>query len=236
MKQIIIFLSAMLALTAPVQAQTVANETVVAVIDTGIAEVGALEGRVIANYDLYEVEEPRAELQSSHGTMVANIIAERTDANVKFIGLRVDRTRCYGEICEVDEIALQRAVRLAIELDVDVVQASLSGKMNRETRDLFIEAANSGITVVLASGNRGGVALAGQILKETEANVYVVASIDERGRPSEFSSRLRGKLRQEMIWRVGENVPTIKRDGEPTNATGTSFAAPIYASELILQR
>ena len=236
MIKIILFVASIFAAIAPAYAQDDNNEIVVAIFDTGVAEVGALKGRVIANHDLYKVDSPRAELQSSHGTMVANIIAERTDANVKFIGMRVDRTRCYGDICEVDERALQRSLRLAIELNVDVIQASLSGKMHSETRDLFVEAANKGITVVLAAGNQGGVALAGIILKEAQGNVYVVASLDAEGRPSEFTSRMRGSLRDQMIWRLGENVPTIDRTGNATSATGTSFAAPLFASELIVSR
>lgn len=236
MNKIILFFASVLAAITPVQAQEANDRVVVAVFDTGIAEVGALTGRVIANHDLYKVESPRAELQSSHGTMVANIIAERTDENVQFIGMRVDRNRCYGDLCEVDERALRRALRLAIDLDVDMIQASLSGRMSGETRDLFIEAADKGIAVILAAGNKGGVALAGTILKKAEGNVYVVASLDAEGRRSEFSSRMNGKLRDEMIWRLGEDIPTINRDGEITNATGTSFAAPIYASELLLQR
>lgn len=236
MNKFIIFIASIFAAIAPAYAQDANDEIVVAVFDTGIAEVGALQGRVIANHDLYRVERPRAELQSSHGTMVANIIAEHTSDNVKFIGMRVDRNRCYGDICEVDERALQRALRLAIDLDVDVIQASLSGKMHSETRDLFIEAANSGITVVLAAGNQGGVALAGVILKEAGGNVYVVASLDAEGRPSDFTSRMRGRLRDQMIWRLGEDIPTIDRAGNATSATGTSFAAPLFASELILRR
>lgn len=236
MNKIILFVASIFAAIAPAYAQDANDEIVVAVFDTGIAEVGALEGRVIANHDLYKVDSPRANLQSSHGTMVANIIAENTADNVKFIGMRVDRNRCYGDLCEVDEKALQRALRLAIDLDVDIIQASLSGKMRSETRDLFVEAANKGIAIVLAAGNKGGVALAGGILKEAEGNVYVVASLDAEGRRSEFSSRMNGSLRDQMIWRLGEDVPTIDRTGNATSATGTSFAAPLFASELIVRR
>ena len=235
MKKIILAIAALLAVPTAAAAQE--SETVtVAVLDTGISEVGALRGRVEGNYDLYDPEDPRDEMRSSHGTMVANIIAERTPSNVRFIGMRVDRNRCRGDICEVDERAIRRAVELAIELDVDVIQASLSGRMRRETRDLFIEAANRGIIVVLAAGNHAGVALAGMILKEADANVYVVASLDERGRPSEFSGRMNGSLRERMVWRPGENIATIDREGQPAEVTGTSFAAPQYASELIARR
>lgn len=236
MKKIILFIAGMLAAITPVQAQETTDHVVVAVFDTGIAEVGALKGRVIANHDLYKIDKPRAELQSSHGTMVANIIAERTSQNVKFIGMRVDRNRCYGDLCEVDEKALQRALRMAIDLEVDVIQASLSGKMHGSTRELFVEAANKGITIVLAAGNKGGVALAGMILKETTGNVYVVASLDAEGYPSDFTSRMRGSLRDQMVWRLGEDIPTIDRAGDPAKATGTSFAAPLFASELLLNR
>lgn len=237
MKKIIIAIAALIAMPSALFAQNVRNDIItVAVLDTGIAEVGALEGRVTEGYDLYSPEEPRERLQSSHGTMVANIIAERTGDNVRFIGMRVDRNRCRGDICEVDERAIRRALRLAIDLDVDVIQASLSGRMTSETRNLFIEAANKGITIVLAAGNHGGVALGGMILKEAQANVYVVSSLDSEGRPSDFSARMNGRLRDLMIWRPGENIPTINREGEPTLATGTSFAAPQYASEIILQR
>ena len=235
MKILIIAIAALIAMPAQLSAQEANRTITVAVLDTGIHEVGALSGRVEANYDLYDPEDPREEMRSSHGTMVANIIAERTNENVRFIGMRVDRNRCRGDICEVDERAIQRALRLAIDLDVDVIQASLSGRMHRETRDLFIEAANKGITIVLAAGNHGGLALAGMILKEVEANVHVVSSIDADGRPSEFSARMNGRLRDRMIWRMGENVPTVNKSGEPTTATGTSFAAPQYASELIAQ-
>ncbi len=233
MRNIVTLLAGLVALQTPSIAQAQSDPTIVAVLDTGIAEVGALTGRVRSTYDLYSVNEPREELRSSHGTMVANIIAERTAHDVQFIAMRVDTDHCKGEICEVDEEALRRAVRLSIDLDVDVIQASLTGRMRRETRDLFVEAANSGITVVLASGNHGGLSLAGMILSEVEDNVHVVASLDHNGRPSEFSARLRGRLRDHMIWRPGEEIATINRAGESTLATGTSFAAPIYASELL---
>lgn len=235
MKKIIIAIAALIAMPVAAGAQE-SDSITVAVLDTGIAEVGALEGRVIGNYDLYDPEEPRAELRSSHGTMVANIIAERTDANVRFIGMRIEKNRCRGDICEVDEKAIRRAIRMAIDMDVDVIQASIYGRMRRETRDLFIEAANNGIAVVLAAGNHGGLALGGMILKEAPANVYIVSSLDQDGRPSEFSAHMNGRLRDQMIWRLGEDIPTVNRTGEPTLATGTSFAAPLYATEIILQR
>ena len=56
MKNIIIAVAALLALPTQSFAQDSGNTITVAVLDTGISEVGALKGRVDGNYDLYDPE------------------------------------------------------------------------------------------------------------------------------------------------------------------------------------
>lgn len=205
----------------------------VAIIDTGVGATPVLRGQIAASYDMLHPDRPREALASPHGTWVAGVIALNAKAKFEIISLRVDLPgRCIGGACVMDRSAIGRSVQKALDEHADIIQMSSYGAIPRGVRNMFVKAAASGTSIVLCAGNQKNIALAGQVAREAGAGVYVVGSLDTKGKISTFSARPFGKV-DYFAWRIGENVATQGLSGEATTQTGTSFAAAILTAELI---
>jgi len=221
-------------LGTPIQAhaEAVREPILIAVVDTGVAEVGPLVGHVVESYDMVRPERPRTELKSFHGTAVAGVIALNMKRPYGIISMRVDSVgRCSGIDCITKGDAIAASIVKATDLGASVVQVSSAGKMGRRVRQAVLYAISKNVKVVFAAGNDGGLPIALAITKKDETGLEVVGSLDADGGKSKFSCRPR-RQDARFSWRPGVSVPTIGLDGLPTTQTGTSFAAPIRAAEI----
>ncbi|OYN85867.1 hypothetical protein CGZ92_10225 [Parenemella sanctibonifatiensis] len=142
----------------------------VAVIDTAARYVGSdyltsqnIQGLNFAGWDLVEENDDGAD-DCQHGTIVVSLIAGHNpdDGSSDFTGVAPDvrvismRALQSGERTQGGEPLGPsiRAVRKAIELDVDVINISQQGSNDPQYRAAIQDALDAGIVVVAAAGNR----------------------------------------------------------------------------------
>ncbi|MBO0749926.1 MAG: S8/S53 family peptidase, partial [Porphyrobacter sp.] len=96
-------------------------------------------------------------------------------------------------------------------------------------------ATKRGIAVVLAAGNDwldrpGNLSLA----RAGFPNTVLVGALDAYGQPWKGTNRPQvGDPGYRYVWQRGVEVPTELANGSQVVATGTSFAAPIEAAQLV---
>jgi serine protease AprX len=140
----------------------------VAVIDSGVAPVPELRGRIVASFDFTDDRGPGLD-RHGHGTHVAGIIAAAgrngnddttgVAPGARIISLRVldaEGRGLAGDVIDAIDFAIENKARYNIR----VINMSLGGPANQGWRDDPISQAverayRKGITVVAAAGNFG---------------------------------------------------------------------------------
>ena len=197
----------------------------IAVIDTGVAQVGTLRGMTERTIDADT--SGRSVLSSGHGTMVASVIARYARRPIRIMPYRVD-SGCSIDACDMPVSRLAWAVRDATRRGAAVIQISSYGRLTAEAVHSILDAARSGIDVVLCAGNDGRASVYSGLL-ETDPRIHVVGALGQDGRPTSFSSTGgRG-----MVWRRGTGLMAQDERGRDRLVDGTSFAASLYTAELI---
>lgn len=139
----------------------------VAVIDSGVANVPELRGRVVANVDFTGTSQAAAD-RYGHGTHVAGIIAAAVDAQngdsgvapgAQIVNLKVLDDNGAGLAADVI-LAIDWAVANRIRFNIRVINLSLGGPVRQSWRDdplshAVERAYKAGIVVVAAAGNVG---------------------------------------------------------------------------------
>ena len=213
---------------------------VVAIIDSGIARTPEIGSALVAEYDM-AVKPGRTAFQPryDHGTMVATILLREAKQPIAIVSFRIDDLAGCPEgshpPCQRDVGPIVDAIRKATELGVSVINISLNLKEDPRVIDAVHDAAEHGITVVLAAGNDGldkpgnlSLARAGY------PNTVLVGALDAYGRPWKGTNRPEAsKTGYRYVWQLGVEVPTELADGSQVVATGTSFAAPIETARLL---
>ena len=204
------------------------NPITVAVLDSGINPDDEIKGRIVFKQRIY-YEDRDSEISTTwlpyewggqsrqfedsynHGTQIAKIIAENTNANVQIASYNVidDNNKIYTS-------ALVSAIYDCIAKDVKVINMSLTTRGYSEILEYAIkDAMEHGIIVVAAAGNYGEDASG-----YTPANisgVITVGASDENGNIADYSN-------------YGEDVDCIadgrvySEEGEVI-LKGTSFSA-----------
>lgn len=230
---------AMLTLTtlAPAAVSAKENEPAplqVAVIDTGIVLADHLKDVMGEEFDMASdfVDRGRfSKIRSEHGTYVAGIIAERVTRPIIIHSFRVD-IGCRGEMCRIDHEAIGESIELATEMEVDLIQISIEGYLGEEIVEIMRRAADAGIQIVMSEGNDGQTSETAWNAAGLGPNVHVVGALDRAGRSASFSSESKHED-VVIVMRQGVDVDVLNSRGRNTRVTGTSFAAPIYAAELL---
>ena len=205
----------------------------VAVIDSGVARADHLTDLLAMSWDLRSDDRKgKGGLASEHGTFVAGIIADRVTRPIAITSYRVD-TRCRrNEPCQLDSNAIAVAIRYAIRAKTDLIQISIDGRLGDNAVDAIRQAAEAGIQVVLSSGNDGRRSETADAASGLGPNVHVVGALDRNGNRADFTSYSR-RDDVVLVMRQGVDVEVRDSNGRMTKVTGTSFAAPIYAAELL---
>lgn len=133
----------------------------VAVIDSGVLDEGAIEGRVVGGYDFTE-DEPMPDGgvdASGHGTTVAHLLAGDPDSGPAGACPQCDIVpyRVFGDDgtpVTLDELAA--AIDLAVADGADVINMSLTTPTGyAPVADAVADAAAAGVAVVASAGNDG---------------------------------------------------------------------------------
>lgn len=221
-----------------------ADRPLVAVIDGGVARTAELEGVLVEELD-FAATPARAPFTptNDHGTLVATVLHRAAGGAVDIMSLRIDDPAGCPEganaPCQRDPLAIAAAIHAAIDLGADAINISLNMPDDPAIIAAVHRAAASGVKVVLAAGNDGadspgnrqaaiagypGAVLVGALDWTGEAWVGSNQPDDEAGRSYKY------------VWRPGVAVDTIRADGTPGRASGTSIAAPIETAFIVTGR
>lgn len=199
------------------------DESVVAVIDSGVCRHSLLDGKVTeSGYDYIDADDDATNDTFGHGTHVAGIVADCTyGVPVWIYPIRVLNGAGSGKISNV-----VNAIMEAIEKNVDVINLSIESRvMSDAMDDAIFEALDENIVVVVAAGNSScdtkdicpahleneGVLVVGAA--EISGESCVRASYSNYGDSVD-------------VYAFGTNISSCSRTGGYVSGSGTSVAAP----------
>ncbi len=210
--------------------------TKVAVLDTGVdPDHPDLEDAIVGQKDFTG---DGIEDKNGHGTHCAGIIAARLNG-VGFVGVSPQADLLIGKVLNnkgrgsFDWIA--SGVDWAVGQGADIISMSLGGPVSTHTLFKAIHAALlKGIFVICAAGNEGSLAQNAIGFPGRYGGVTTVASHDQNGNRSGFSSS-GGEL---DFMAPGSEIWSTYKDGGYATLSGTSMATPFVAglSALIAAR
>lgn len=203
----------------------------VAVLDTGI---------LTSNTDLNNINESGYNVADSnsdytdttgHGTGVISVIAAEMDNNFGFAGVAPESSFMVLKVIDENGYStysdLIRALEYATNQGVDVINMSVSGRVDSLSLKMAIDDAyNSGITVVAAAGNESSSTVSYPAAYE---NVVGVGAVDTTGDKMTFSNTGNG-----LTVVAGGSAMIATSSDYITSASGTSFASPYVAGLVAL--
>jgi subtilisin family serine protease len=214
----------------------------IAVLDTGIANVPELSGRLEPGYNVVSGDRNTNDIDG-HGTAVATIAAgaaggtRGVSPTSPVIPIKVFDDR--GEATPEDFIAgIERAVAArasVINISGEGLASAVDRATAREVRNAIYSAVSLGIPVVAPSGNEDASSLA---VPAAYPHVLAVGATDESGARAPFSNLGSGLDLVAPGSAVVTAAPGVLCSTGYGTFTGTSFAAPIVAggAALLLQR
>lgn len=213
----------------------------VAVIDSGVARTQELRDAVVAEFDMAGTPaRPAFQPQDDHGTMVATILVRESRQPLEIISFRIDDPAgCPTGLsppCQSKAEPVARAIRHATRLGVSAINISLNLKNDPLIVEAIHDAAQQGISIVIAAGN-DGLDRPGNLsmAKAGFPKAVLVGALDSNGQPWKGSNRPQtGTPGYLYVWERGVRLPTVRADGSSAVATGTSFAAPVYTAGLLV--
>lgn len=203
----------------------------VAVIDNGVVRADHLVAELGTSWDMRAARKNK-DINADHGTLVASIIADHVDRPLMIHSFRVDIACKRQRDCTYDSAAIGAAVVNAMNMKVDLIQISIQGKLCARAISAIGRAANAGIQVVLSAGNDGLRSKVADSIVGLGPNVHVVGALDEQGNRADFTSWSRQDS-VKLVMRQGVNLAVRNAHGRTEYVTGTSFAAPLFAAELL---
>jgi thermitase len=210
-----------------------ANETIVAVIDSGVCfDHPDLQGRFVdGGYD-YVDDDTTPMDEMGHGCAVSGIIAANANnaigiagiaPNTRILPLRVLDANGIGTYADVIS-----AIYQAVSSGADIINLSLGGQNHSQLLEQAVNyAVANGVQVVAGAGNTG---TEGVFYPAKYPNVIAVGSYGMDGKRSSFSTY--GNEVDTIA--PGENILTTTKAGNYAYFTGTSMAVPYVTGLLAL--
>lgn len=199
----------------------------VAVLDTGIdTDHQDLKEAIVASKDFTG---DGIEDINGHGTHCAGIVAARLN-QVGFVGVAPKADLIIAKVLGNDGSGsfdwIASGVAWAVEQGADIISMSLGGPVssNRLYKAVHIALAK-GVKVICAAGNEGSLFQNSIGYPGRYGGVITVASHDQDGNRSGFSSR-GGEI---DVMAPGSNIWSTYVDGGYAELSGTSMAAPFVA-------
>lgn len=216
--------------------QTMGEGIKVAVLDTGIDEDHPdLKDGIVASKDFTG---DGVEDVNGHGTHCAGIIGARLN-DVGFVGVAPKTELLIAKVLGNDGSGsfdwIADGVLWAVEEGADIISMSLGGPVSSHRLYQAIHVALAkGVMVLCAAGNEGSLFQNSIGYPGRYGGVITVASHDENGNRSGFSSR-GGEI---DVMGPGSNIWSTYVDGGYAELSGTSMATPFVAglSALILAK
>lgn len=214
------------------------ESVIIAVIDTKInAEHPDLKEKVIESYSLLDGKFVHTNIQNSvtsnHGTAIAGIISAYPSTANGVLGIAPHSKLISIEIAQTDfdEISvenLKKAVDLAVNLGVDIINISCGTRKADEELQVSIKrACDNGIIVIAAAGNQ----LNDEILYPAAYNdVIAVGSISKN---DEILSP-KGNFDKDIVYLPGECIVTTSATNEYDSISGTSASTAIMSGIVAL--
>ncbi len=175
---------------------------------------------------------------NGHGTHCAGVIAARAN-DAGFIGVAPKASLLIAKVMANDGNGSFEWIKSGIDWAVDsgahIISMSISGPT---TSDILYKAVHQalakGVFLICAAGNEGSVYQNSIGYPARYGSVITVASHDENGNPSGFSSQ-GGEI---DIMAPGSRIMSTYKDGGYAELSGTSMATPFVAglSALILSK
>jgi hypothetical protein len=220
------------------QVQVPSSTPPIAILDTGVADVPELRGRIRAGYNVTSGSSNTNDIDG-HGTAVASIAAAAAGGvrgispSSPVIPIKVFDDR--GQTSPEDLIAaIQRAIALnagVINISATALPSDVDAESARTLKYAINAAVSLGIPVIAASGNEGAGTLD---IPAAYPHVIAVGATDAAGAAASFSNTGGGL----DLVAPGEEIavaapPPLCSTGYGA-VTGTSFAAPAVAGAAAL--
>ncbi len=156
---------------------------------------------------------------NSHGTHVAGIIVDNTPENVKIKGYKI-----FSSSGNSSNLAVVAAVEQAVADGMDIINMSFGGSNSLSVRESLIEAYNSGVTLVAATGNT--YQPIGNLLPACLDEVISVTAINSNFEFADFSAY--GPSVD--LCAPGVDIYSTVNNNSYNISSGTSMAAPFVSA------
>ncbi len=196
-----------------------ANNSTVAVIDSGVYPHVMLASRLINGWDYVDNDEDPTNDGYGHGTHVAGIVADCTQGNaVSIYSIRILNDLGKGKISNTVNGILE-----AVEKGVPIINLSfVSTTVSEALDDAVLSAVSAGCTVVCSAGNNSKDTAEVYPAHLTNNGVIVVGAADKSGNKASFSNY------GESVdcYMYGSGISSCAGADGYTTKSGTSQAAP----------
>lgn len=205
------------------------NETIIAVVDTGIDYTLAdLSGSVLADEGYNFINNnSNAMDDNGHGTHVSGIIAAEGNNQFSMSGInsqaKILPVKVLDESGGGDTEQIAYGIKYAVDNGANVINLSLGGSYSRVLEYALKYANDRGVTIVAATGNDGSPEIAYPGSSKYAISVGATNRLDI---VSDYSNYGKGI----DLVAPGTEIPSLMPDGNVTYMSGTSMATPHVAA------
>ncbi|WP_042354185.1 S8 family peptidase [Bacillus rubiinfantis] len=201
------------------------KDVLIAVVDTGVDYTLAdLKGKVVKEegYDFINRDNDAYD-DEGHGTHVSGIIAASSDNGYSIAGIHPKAKIMPVKVLDAsgsgdtDKIAL--GIKYAVDHGAKVINLSLGGSYSRVIEEMLKYAASKNVTVIAASGNDSSDVIGYPASSRYTISVGATNRLDVVADYSNYGEGL-------DLVAPGTEIPSLLPDGNVTNLSGTSMAAP----------
>lgn len=207
--------------------KSVAEEVVVAVLDSGVANIDILAEDLISGYDFVDDDfDATDKISDDHGTMISSIISVATgDLPIKIMPLKILQNK-YVQIEN-----LVNGIRYAVDNGADIINLSVGGTVSDCSQiDEAVKYANDNdVIVVVAAGNAGE-----EIENYCPAHNSSAITVSSVSSNMDFSEKFSNYGKYIDFCAPGENIVTYDADGMEKTVSGTSFATAFITSGIAM--
>ncbi len=200
------------------------NAVIIAVIDTGIADIDFLQDKLVDGYDFIDNDtDATNDISSdSHGTTIASIIADATDK----LPIYIMPVRILEEKdVQIENLIL--GIKYAVDNGADVVNLSIGGQVsNCDEIDAAIDYAyENNVSVIAAAGNER-IEISDYCPAHNESAI-TVSAVDYENK---FAKKFSNFGENIDCCAPGVNLIGYNSEGMPQTVNGTSFSAALISA------